>query len=209
MLIEIKCDKFKVQSNQFNMGLNIVVGSDDGGNSIGKSTVLIIIDFVFGGSDYLEKSIDVHANVGEHNIYYTFLFDGVYYHYCRNTLEKNIVYVCDKSYNKISYITLENYTKRLKELYGFAEQQLSFRSDIGRYFRIYGRENLQEKKPLHLALQENGLSCINALLKLFDTFRTARFLYLNSLTLFEGLSIAIIHFSTRIVSYYAPLFLFL
>ena len=65
MLIEIKCDKFKEQPQGFSSGLNVIVGSDDGGNSIGKSTFLMIIDFVFGGSDYLEKSIDVHKNIGE------------------------------------------------------------------------------------------------------------------------------------------------
>lgn len=170
MLIEIKCDKFKSQAKRFNTGLNVVVGSDDGGNSIGKSTFLMVVDFVFGGSDYIENSTDVHSNVGEHNIYFTFLFNGQYYYYCRNTLEKNIVYICDKNYNKVSYVSLESYTNRLKEFYGLGDEGLSFRNEIGRYFRIYGRENLQEKRPLHVALQENGASCIKSLLKLFNKY---------------------------------------
>lgn len=36
MLIEIKCDKFKEQPQGFSAGLNVIVGSDDGGNSIGN-----------------------------------------------------------------------------------------------------------------------------------------------------------------------------
>ena len=64
MLLEIKCDKFRIQPTPFKLGLNVIEGSDDGGNSIGKSTFLMIIDFVLGGSDYLNKSLDVHSNIG-------------------------------------------------------------------------------------------------------------------------------------------------
>lgn len=43
MLVEIKCDKFKVQSLPlFTRGVNVVVGSDDGGNFIGKSTLMCL-----------------------------------------------------------------------------------------------------------------------------------------------------------------------
>lgn len=61
MLIEIQCDKFKVGGKNgetrepihFHKGLNAIVGDDDRSNSIGKSTLLMIIDFVFGGEDYI------------------------------------------------------------------------------------------------------------------------------------------------------------
>ena len=114
MLLEIKCDKFKVQPQQFNAGLNIVVGSDDGGNSIGKSTFLMIVDFVFGGSDYLDVSTDVHKNIGEHDVFFAFKFNNEITYFYRNTLEKSIVYICDDSYNKIRTITLEQYFTFLK-----------------------------------------------------------------------------------------------
>ena len=172
MLIEIKCDKFKFQPNNFNPGLNIIVGSDDGGNSIGKSTFLMIIDFVFGGSDYLEKSIDVHKNIGEHDVFFTFQFNDDIRRFCRNTLEQNIVYVCDESYNKISTITLDQYFDFLKNSYQINYPDLSFRNEVGRFFRIYGRENLQEKKPMHSFLADKGSNCIKSLLKLFDCYST-------------------------------------
>ena len=64
MLKEIRCDKFI--SNGvirdpicFHSGLNTVLGSASGTNSIGKSTFLMIIDFVFGGNDYADKTSDV------------------------------------------------------------------------------------------------------------------------------------------------------
>lgn len=61
MLIEIYCDKFKNggkdgelrPSIRFHKGLNAVIGDNDRSNSIGKSTFLMIIDFVFGGDDYI------------------------------------------------------------------------------------------------------------------------------------------------------------
>lgn len=172
MLIEIKCEKFRVQPQKFNSGLNVIIGSDDGGNSIGKSTFLMIVDFVFGGSDYLEKSIDVHKNIGEHDVFFAFQFNGRINRFCRNTLEKSIVYICDESYNKVSPITLEQYYDYLKNNYEVNYTQLSFRNEIGRFFRVYGRENLQEKKPMHSFYADNALNCINSLLKLFDKYST-------------------------------------
>ena len=53
MLVEIMCDEFKDHGTprgriQLHAGLNTVMGSSSGSNSIGKSTFLMIIDFVFG-----------------------------------------------------------------------------------------------------------------------------------------------------------------
>lgn len=63
MLVEIYCDKFKTGGKdgkirpaiKFHKGLNAVMGDSNRSNSIGKSTLLMIIDFVFGGEDYIQK----------------------------------------------------------------------------------------------------------------------------------------------------------
>ena len=73
MLIEVMCDKFTSHGKprgriSLHAGLNTILGSDSGSNSIGKSTFLMIIDFVFGGDDYVEKLADVQTEVGEHRI---------------------------------------------------------------------------------------------------------------------------------------------
>ena len=52
MLTEIFCDKFKQKRITFRNGLNVVLGDDNATNSIGKSTFLLIVDFVFGGDTY-------------------------------------------------------------------------------------------------------------------------------------------------------------
>ena len=77
MLVEIQCDKFITHNKQrkpihFHPGLNAVIGDDNGSNSIGKSTFLMILDFVFGGTDYVTKCTDVQENVKEHTINFTF-----------------------------------------------------------------------------------------------------------------------------------------
>ena len=78
MLYEIWSDKFRTGGKdgqirpaiRFHSGLNTVLGTQTRSNSIGKSTFLMIIDYVFGGSDYLDT--DAHVFVGEHEIYFTF-----------------------------------------------------------------------------------------------------------------------------------------
>ena len=61
MLKEIRCDKFVSKGSIrkpiiFHKGLNTVLGSDSGTNSIGKSTFLMIVDFVFGGK-HLQQAV--------------------------------------------------------------------------------------------------------------------------------------------------------
>ena len=55
MLVEVRCDKFISNGKtrepiRFHAGLNAVLGDDNGSNSIGKATLLMILDCVFGGS---------------------------------------------------------------------------------------------------------------------------------------------------------------
>ncbi len=49
---KIICDIFLEKEITFYEGLNAIVGDDIASNSIGKSTMLMIIDFAFGGDDY-------------------------------------------------------------------------------------------------------------------------------------------------------------
>ena len=51
MLVEIKCDIFREKAVKFHSGFNVVLGDEKASNSIGKSNLLLIIDFVFGGND--------------------------------------------------------------------------------------------------------------------------------------------------------------
>ena len=139
MLCEIYCEKFHQNRITFHEGLNTILGDKNGSNSIGKSTFLMIIDFVFGGKDYLNKSIDVQNNIKKHEICFTFLFSDKYYYFARNTEDTETVFECDDRYNHLSSMSLTVYTNWLKEMYQIFSYGLSFRDFIGRFSRVYSK----------------------------------------------------------------------
>ncbi len=62
MLTEMTSPVFKEKGKErppirFKGGLNVVLGKEDGENSIGKSSALLAIDFVFGGDTYLRACL--------------------------------------------------------------------------------------------------------------------------------------------------------
>ena len=86
MLIEMHSPVFKENGSErppirFGPGLNVVLGKENGENSIGKSSALLAIDFVFGGNAYL-RSDGVH-HIGDHTIFFTFQFGGKDYYFAR------------------------------------------------------------------------------------------------------------------------------
>ena len=173
MLVEIRCDKF--MSNgiprepiKFRRGLNVVLGADAAENSIGKSTFLMIIDFVFGGNDYVLKSIDVHKNVLDHAILFSFVINGEAHFFLRETVNHTSVWRCDANYEKVEEIALEAYHQLLLDFYGINLFEIKFRNMAGRYFRVYGRDNLDERQPLHAAKGEK--ETVISLMKLFNRY---------------------------------------
>ena len=82
MLKRISCDQFlengvKRPPFEFKDGLNTILGNGQNSNSVGKSTLLMIIDFCFGGNDYVDKEKDTLENIGDHKINFEFVFNGV------------------------------------------------------------------------------------------------------------------------------------
>lgn len=155
MLKEISCDQFiengKVRGPiVFNKGLNVVLGGHSGTNSIGKSTFLMIIDFVFGGDDYVKKDHDVQKNVGQHVINFAFEFDGKDYYFSRSTEDFQYVNVCDEEFNPIEdkILSTDEYRDFLSKQYKLDLPKLSFRNAVGRFIRVYNRETTDEKHPL-------------------------------------------------------------
>ena len=173
MLKEIKCEKFtdriKDKTVHFAPGLNCIVGADDAVNSIGKSSLLLIIDFCFGGTDYAENRADVIENVGDHTICFTFEFDSIQFHFSRNVSDSNFYFECDKFYSPIGEKKpIKELQRFLKERYFGSSIQSSFRNVINVFSRVYGKENYDVNKPLKTfgrdAKDENG---IKVLLDLF------------------------------------------
>lgn len=170
MLKQIYCENFKQKLIEFHEGLNTVLGTQYGDNSIGKSTMLMIIDFVFGGNDYIEKSTDVQSNVGPHEFKIQFVFGDKDYYFVRNNTNYNEVYICNKDFTIEKSITIDEYRRFLAKKYEITD--LSFRECVSLFSRIYGRENLNEHKPLLLTPGLSDESGILNLVKLFGNYST-------------------------------------
>lgn len=153
----------------FIQGLNTVLGTIGGDNSIGKSTFLLIIDFVFGGTTYAE-SYDIIKNVGEHEICFSFLFEKQYFYFTRNIVKYREVWKCDEKYQKIGAFSLADYCNWLDSKYDLQIPYLTFRNIVGRYIRVYGKDNANEKLPLHNVSNEKMHDACYALLKLFNLY---------------------------------------
>lgn len=176
MLIEILCDEFQDKKGprgriSLHGGLNCVVGTDDAKNSIGKSTFLMALDFVFGGKDYCEKLKDVMDEVGHHRVCFAFDFGlpcGPLY-FSRKTYSPNEVHVCAPDYSEVEKITVESYCKRIASYYHLPSD-ISLRGAVSRSFRIYKRDTLNVTRPLQETSRQTTGDEIIGLLKIFGVY---------------------------------------
>lgn len=176
MLKSIECDSF-VSNRQprkridFKSGLNVLLGEDNGKNSIGKSTFLLALDCCFGGKRYMEKAKNFN-NVGYHTIKFCFEFDGVSYYFSRSTKTTNEVLCWDKDYKEIeaSY-SLEEFNDLLCKHYRLTENKATFRKLIGCFMRIYGTPNCNVENLLGETKNKGGVTAIlTNLIKLFNQY---------------------------------------
>ena len=175
MLTMMCSPAFKMQGVErppiiFKEGLNVILGKDDGKMSIGKSSALLAIDFVFGGSTYIKS--DGVLKEGHHTIFFEFTFDGVPYRFGRNTGNPDNIFSCDSENNPTGeFYTKAEFTEWLKKQYEIDFIGLSFRTTLSSFFRIYGKENTDERRPLRGVPGQDMEKSINMLLALFDKFK--------------------------------------
>lgn len=114
----------------------------------------MIIDFIFGGEDYIKKCPDVHENVLEHTINFTLRFDEELFHFARNNVDYMFVIPCDENYVPLEGTpkkNIDDYKDFLAEKYRVNTEGLSWRGAISKYIRVYKRETTDEEKPLQSA----------------------------------------------------------
>lgn len=114
MLSEIFCDKFYQKTIRFDAGLNVVLGTPDADNSIGKSTLLLIVDYAFGGDTYARAS-DIVKNIGEHKIGFKFQFEDGEHAFLRAVPDSTEIWRCDSSYSPLDLVTKEQFTGWLSD----------------------------------------------------------------------------------------------
>lgn len=168
MLKEIFCSKFKQSKIEFHKGLNVILGDNNGSNSIGKSTMLLIIDYVFGGDTYAKS--DVIDHIGQHEICFCFEFGEVNSYYKRKTAQSKTVFVTDAHYENEKEISLDDYKKLLLQFYNIDDENISFRNIVGLYSRIYGKDNCNEKFVLSAYSKQSFDDSISCLIKIFGKY---------------------------------------
>ncbi|MGX8710932.1 MAG: AAA family ATPase [bacterium] len=171
MLKKIKCDKFRTPIVNFHEGLNVIAGDSKAANSIGKSTMLMIIDFAFGGSSYITKNSDAIEALGQHVFYFEFAFQGKPYYFSRSTERDKFVSCCNQDYKETSEIKLPEYTSMLKKLYGLDLPEISFRDIVSLYSRVWGKKNYDIDKPLQIA-GEAATNAVIRFIKLCNRYST-------------------------------------
>lgn len=168
MLKEIFCSKFKHSKIELHKGLNVILGDNNGSNSIGKSTMLLIIDYVFGGDTYAKS--DVIDHIGQHEICFSFEFGEVNSYYKRKTAQSKTVFVTDAHYENEKEISLDDYKKLLLQFYNIDDENISFRNIVGLYSRIYGKDNCNEKFVLSAYSKQSFDDSISRLIKIFGKY---------------------------------------
>lgn len=168
MLKEIFCSKFKHPKIKFHKGLNIILGDNNGSNSIGKSTMLLIVDYVFGGDTYTKS--DVIDHIGQHEICFCLEFGEAKFYYKRKTEQSKTVFVTDPYYEDDVEISLDEYRKLLLHYYSIGDENVSFRNIVGLYSRIYGKDNCNEKCVLSVNSKQSLADSISCLVKIFGKY---------------------------------------
>ncbi|MEZ4512189.1 MAG: DUF2326 domain-containing protein [Chloroflexota bacterium] len=176
MLTEIYCEQFREKTITFHSGLNVVLGDNVATNSIGKSTLLMILDFVFGGETFLVHNKDVIDELGDHDYNFSFSFGNTSYYFRRGTYKPDLVYKCDEKYKEEAPLSIEEYRAFLKTQYSLQDIDLTFRAITSLFSRVWGKENLDVKRPLHNFTQQRYSECITNTIKLYEQYHSIRVL---------------------------------
>lgn len=179
MLKQISCRLFQENGQprgpvNFHMGLNTVLGAVKGeAGSIGKSTMMLIIDFAFGGNTY--ASSDAVKELDEHAIDFVFEFDGQSYHFSRTPSDPDVVLNTDGNGHVIEILKIDQFTQWLSQQYRMNKPGVQFRNTLSRFFRIYGKNNHNELKPLQTrGGDESQKDAIAILIAVFEYYETIK-----------------------------------
>lgn len=167
MLKEIRCAHFSHQVISFHPGLNVILGDDDAKNSIGKSTMLMVIDFALGGSTFLKDDAGAIRELGHHRYNFAFEFGAERRYFSRATDSDNVVQVCNQDYEPQSELGLNDFNRLLKQLYGMEALEYSFRSVVNPFGRIWKKGGHDPSHPFVAVPKEAGAIAVGRLIDLF------------------------------------------
>lgn len=175
MLTRIECDKFLDDGKGrepivFHSGLNVILGGSKADNAVGKSTFLLILDFVFGGDSYVKSNKMLFERVGHHEIKFEFEFSGEKYFFSRSTQKDKSKIVKRFVGENVEELSIVDYKKLLQRLYSIQNEGLSFRDLVGTFTRAVGKYNADYRNPMRSAKGETGEKCVRRLLRMFNAY---------------------------------------
>lgn len=150
-------------------GLNIVQGADKATNSIGKSTVLAMINFAFGGQSWPKSPVT--TKYGRHTVGFTFHFGDEDFHFLRiadpGEDAAKYVYPCDETYTVPEPpLQIQAFRQFLRDKYEIHTPHMSLRDMVGPYVRLAGRDNLTPSRALQQSSSDSPTDAIIRLEKL-------------------------------------------
>ena len=171
MLRTVKCDAFAddLRNMTIRPGLNIVQGSSQGNNAIGKSTFLWIVDFIFGGDRYAKIAQDVRKHIDRDlTVYFTFEVDEKPRYFYRKPEEPQKIFECTQDWKTIiDEMAVEQYQSFLRDAYRIDLPGLTIPGLTDHFFRIYGKGNVDERKPIK-GTKDTHDTAVDFLLVLFN-----------------------------------------
>lgn len=170
MLIEIRCDKFREKVIKFHSGLNVVLGDEKATNSIGKTILLMLVDYAFRGDSFVKQNTDVVDELGHHDYFFTFTFGNEKYTFKRGTFRPDLVYNCTTGLDEVEPISLDEYKSFLRMNYGLDSEDITFRAFVSLFSRIWGKDNVNVKKPIHTVQVQKASQCVDNLLRIFSKY---------------------------------------
>lgn len=155
---------------RFRSGLNVVLGEKGASNSIGKSTSLLILDFVYGGNSYAKS--DAVKHLDNHEIFFAFKFNEEVFRFSRSTDKPNEIKKYSDTYQSVETILDHSeYVHFLALKYQFIENEAVFRTAISSHFRIAEKSNLKTKDPLEPPFPSSKEKNLISLIQLFDRYK--------------------------------------
>lgn len=122
---------------------------------------------------YTYAKSDAVRELGNHNIHFTFKFDGKPYYFVRHTASPGDIFQLNENGNIIAPLKRDAYTNWLSEHYEMDFAGVKFRNTISRFFRIYGKNNYNELRPLQMrGGTESKESAIHVLVTLFNHYES-------------------------------------
>ena len=182
----------------FNKDLSVIVGPSDGANSIGKSSLLLLIDFAFGGEKFFKSEANIIEHVGHFDLLLGFKFGLDKQDFIRSTKDPTAMKkLVDGEYIEIS---LDDFKQYLCENYGFDDYYPSFRQTVGPFTRVYGRGTDNPNAPLAARQGEAKRVGTFLLLRMFSKYKSIAKFDLKKIEVEERISNINSAFKTEIVT---------